>query len=111
MNRHYHLIGITNVPVRDGDESSTIIRTYAIDEERRHFLDCVMSYNRNDGTYDPSNPAPDDVREAGTIYDVIGEDLGLFSDYFVAPGVIYHTYDINFWHGVVMVADTMAYNV
>lgn len=111
MNKHYTQISETKLPFRDGDEHFTTIRMYAIDEEKYDFLCCVRSYLRNDGTYGPHNPAPEDVRDAGSIEDVIMDDLNLTDDTYPEPGAKYCMYDVTFWCGIVMVAETVAYNV
>jgi hypothetical protein len=97
--------------MRDGDEHISAIRMYHIDEEKYDFLCCVQSYRRNDGTYGPHNPAPDDVVEAGSVEDVILNDLGFTTDTYAEPGALYYMYDATFWCGVALVTETRAYNV
>ena len=111
MSKHYTLLSETKVPMRDGDESFTTIRMYHIDEERYDFLCNVRSYQRDDGTYGPHNPAPDEVCDAICVEMVVMEDLGLVDNGYVAPGALYHSYDVTIFNGVALIADTVAYNV
>lgn len=111
MNKHYKPIGITKLPFHDGDEQFTIIHTYEVSEEKKNFLYAVQSYRRNDGYFGPDNPVPEDVRDAGSVEDVILDDLNLTTDTYAMPGATYVMYDATFWCGVVMVAETIARNV
>lgn len=107
----YRLLSETTIPYHEGDEHVTTIRMYDVDNETREFLSCVLSYQRDDGTYGPNNPAPDEVADAVCVEAVVIEALDLHSNGYVAPGAPYHTYSVTYWEGVVMVSDTLAYNV
>lgn len=111
MNRHYRLLSETVVPYHDGDEHVTTIRMYDVDDETREFLSAVQSYQMNDGTYDHNNPAPLEVLEACNVEQAIMLDLGLQDDISVPPGARYYRYEASYIMHVVMVAETMAYNV
>lgn len=107
----YTLLSETKIPYHDGDEHATTIRMYDVDDETREFLYAVRSYERMDGYYGPHNHAPADVIEACRVEYAILNDLGLSDDLCVRPGALYHRYDATFYGGIVIVADTIAYNV
>lgn len=107
----YKLISETTRPHHDGEEHLTVIRMYDVDDETLEFLYQVQSYERDDGTYGPHNPAPDEVCDAVAVSAKVLDDLGLYHDFAAAPGALYHTYGATLFEGVVIVSDTVAYNI
>lgn len=107
----YKLLSETIRPHHDGEECLTTVRMYDVDDETLEFLYQVQSYEREDGTYGPHNPAPREVVEARSVSAEILDDLGLYHDFSVAPGALYHTYHAILFEGVAIVTDTVAYNI
>lgn len=109
------LLSTTKLPPEN--ESCTSINLYQMDEETYHIVYCMSACQRGRKSIDD----PEVKELIGDIFcdgiityeEYIMDLLSLYEepDYAVLPGGLYHRYAVEIIYDVVVVAETIAYNV
>lgn len=115
MARDIKLMGEVLCPPESDkhDCVSTLFRIYWVDIETRHFIAELDFYENHD--YDPifwdNKPVPQEVIDARCVKDYVLDLLDITEDWDVAPGALYHRFEVSFNVGYLIVSDSAAYNV
>lgn len=109
MNPEYKLLSKTSRPFHIDSEGATTIYIYDVAPDVYNFLLELDSFER-EGPFHERKYSPE-VYEYGTLRRAVFDALGICEDGIVAPGALFHKYELSLLGGCLILAETMAYNV